>query len=120
MSRHNRTFAPPIVGGSSLFIIFAVLCLTVFTLLTLSTSLADRRLSDASAKSVSDYYAADLEAEAILASIRSGNVPDGVEQNGNVYSYSCSISPTQALFVEIRFDDGIWTVLRWQSVTSNA
>ena len=44
----NRRFTPPMVGGSSLLVIFAVLCLTIFTLLTLSTVQADTRLSEAS------------------------------------------------------------------------
>ena len=39
----------PAIGGSSLLVIFAVLCLTVFALLSLSTVQADNRLSDASA-----------------------------------------------------------------------
>ena len=49
----EKRFAAPAVGGSSLLVIFAVLCLTVFALLGLSTVRADGRLSDASAKAVS-------------------------------------------------------------------
>ena len=41
----RRDSFPPAVGGSSLLVIFAVLCLTVFALLTLSTAAADSRLS---------------------------------------------------------------------------
>ena len=51
----KRTF-PPIVGISSLLVIFSALCLTVFTLLTISTARAERRLSDVSAEAVSAYY----------------------------------------------------------------
>ena len=47
MKTHKKV-APPTVGGSSLLVIFAVLCLTTFTLLALSTAQANKRLSDAS------------------------------------------------------------------------
>ena len=46
----KQSFPIPAVGGSSLLVIFAVLCLTVFALLGLSTVQADIRLADASAR----------------------------------------------------------------------
>ena len=55
----EKRFSAPIVGGSSLLVIFAVLCLTVFALLGLSTVQAGGRLSEASAEAVSAYYAGD-------------------------------------------------------------
>ena len=115
----RNSFSPPMAGGSSLLVILAVLCLTVFTLLGLSTVQADSRLADASAKAVSDYYAADLEAETILAKLRQGLVPEGVQVDGNIYSYSCVISDTQSLMVEvIRNKPASWTILRWQAASS--
>ena len=73
MKNTNR-IEPPAVGGSSLLLIFAALCFTVFTLLTLSTAQADRKLSDVAANVVSDYYKADLEAEEIFSMLREGTV----------------------------------------------
>ena len=52
--------------------IFAVLCLTVFALLSLSTVRADGRLSQISARSVEEYYNADSKAQEVLAQLRSG------------------------------------------------
>lgn len=49
MNKEDR-FSPPAVGGISLLVAFAVLCLTVFALLSLSTVQAQKRLSDASHK----------------------------------------------------------------------
>ena len=106
----------PVIGGSSLLVIFAVLCLTVFALLGFSTVQADKRLSDISAEAVSDYYAADCRAEEIFAQLRSGQMPEAVSMQGDIYSYSCTISPTQELQVLIRAGD--WTVLRWQAVST--
>ena len=115
MKKHRQISAPA-VGGSSLLVIFAVLCLTVFALLSLSTVLAEKRLSDAAARGVTAYYAADLEAERIFAGIRSGKPIAGVQQRGNVYSYACAISEKQVLMVEIEKTESGWKVLRWQNV----
>ena len=105
------------MGGSSLLVIFAVLCLTVFALLGLSAVQANGRLSDASAQAVSGYYTADCQAEAILARLRAGELPEGVTDSDGLYTYQCPISETQTLMVEVRLDGTDWTVLRWQAVS---
>lgn len=116
--RTRESVSPPVVGGSSLLVIFAVLCLTVFALLGLSTVQADRRLSDASAETVRAYYAADVQAEKILAQLREGQVPQGVAVNGEFYAYVCPISDTQELQVQLRCSDGTWEVLEWKAVST--
>lgn len=108
----------PMVGGSSLLIIFAVLCLTVFALLGLSTVQANSRLSDISAQAAADYYAADSAAETILARLRAGELPDGVTADGDMYAYTCPISETQELRVEVRVNGAGWEILRWQAVSA--
>ena len=117
--REKERFTPPAVGGASLLVIFAVLCLTVFALLGLSTVQAGNRLADASAKAVTDYYAADCEAERILAQLRAGGQPaEAAPQGPNTYAYSCPVSDTQSLEVEVRLEpDGGYTILRWQLVS---
>ena len=106
------------VGGTSLLVIFAVLALTVFALLSLSTALANDRLSSAAAQAVYDYYQADCQAEAILAQLRQGRQPPGVARQGDVFAYSCPISDTQTLLVEVRLDGDTYTILRWQAVST--
>lgn len=114
----NQKMQPMLVGGSSLLVVFAVLCLTVFALLGFSTVLADKRLSDASADTVKDYYAADLQAEMILAQLRSGETVEGVTEINGVYSFACSVSKTQELQVKVRIDSGNLEILRWQTVST--
>ena len=114
----RETFSPPAVGGSCLLVIFAVLCLTVFALLSLSTVQANGRLADASVAAVSAYYQADCQAEAVLARLRSGQVPEGVAADGDTYTYTCPISDTQSLEVRVRLEGDSWTVLRWQAVST--
>ena len=134
MSEQKKSgFAPPALGGASLLVIFAVLALTIFALLSLSTVRADSRLSEAAAQAVRDYYAADCKAQAVLAWLRTGEgkenlqVPENFsietsistypDRSETVHSYVIPISDTQELQVEVRVDgENNWEVLRWQAV----
>ena len=106
----------PLVGGSSLLVIFSVLCLTVFAMLCLTQVQSDGRLSKASAEAVASYYRADVRAQEILAALRSGRIPREVRADGTRFFYECPISATQTLAVEVERED--YTVLRWQAVSA--
>ena len=56
-------------GGAIVLIIFVVLCLAIFGILSFATSFADKKLADKNLSSVSQYYAADSSAEEKLAEI---------------------------------------------------
>ena len=115
--KKNKRAAVPALGGCSLIVIFAVLCLTVFALLGLSTVQADIRLADSALEAVSDYYAADLEAERIFAAIRRGELPEEVwwDEQGNI-NWTCPISDSMELAVTVsRTDSSTWKVLCWQA-----
>lgn len=116
MNKENQKTAIPVVGACSLLVIFAILCMTVFSLLGLSNVRADQRLSDIRSQAVMDYYWADCQAEEILARLRIGQIPHGVIIDGAVCQYTCPISSTQELQVEVHCGD--WTVLRWQIVST--
>lgn len=123
--KRQERFSPPAVGGISLLVVFAVLCLTVFALLALTTAQANVRLADASARAVEEYYAADCKAQEILARLRGGERPEGVQISGVIASYAVPLSDTQELQVDVALDsllsdaaaDGC-TVLRWQVVST--
>lgn len=127
--RKKESFSPPALGGSSLLVVFAVLALTVFALLSLSTVRADVRLGDAAADSVCGYYRADGRAQEILARLRGGERPAEAELHPedawtlmDRYTYTVPISDTQELQVEVLVDpaDGSYSVLRWEAVRSEA
>lgn len=127
--RKKESFSPPALGGSSLLVVFAVLALTVFALLSLSTVRADVRLGDAAADSVCGYYRADGKAQEILARLRSGECPAEAELHPedawtlmDRYTYTVPISDTRELQVEVLVDpaDGSYSVLRWEAVRSEA
>ena len=98
MMDEERRSVPPAPGASALLVIFAVLCLTVLA--------------------VAGYYAADYQAEEILAQLREGTVPSGVREEAGVYYYKCTVSSTQDLEVEVRVEGDTYTVLRWRMVPS--
>ena len=105
----------PAAGGSSLLVIFSVLCLVTFALLGMSTVQADYRLAEASQNAIRGYYQADYRAEEIFARLRSGEIPEDVIVVGDLYFYSCPISDKQELQVELEKQGDTWTVLQWQA-----
>lgn len=111
----KENFSLSTLGGTSLLLIFSVLCLTVFAVLSLSTAKAGDNLSLSSEASVKAYYEADTEAEEILAVLRRGDFMEGVEEEDGVYSYSCPINERTSLFVEVEIDGSDYRILRWQS-----
>ena len=116
--KKEMNFSLPAVGISSLLVIFALLCLTVFSMLSVASASAHQRMAQSSREAVTGYYQADCTAQQILTRLRSGETPAGVQKEGNVYTYACAISDTQALAVCVRVDGGDYTVLRWQAVST--
>ena len=115
--KHESSF-PAITGASSLLVIFCVLCLTGFALLSLSTVSADHRIAEENAKALTAYYDADCEANEVLAKLRGGTVPEGVILTDGAYEYSCTVSDTQALKVRVRVEGTEYGVLQWQTVST--
>ncbi len=113
----NRKATPSFFGASSLLVIFALLALVIFALLTLQSARETERLSVISADAESEYAAAELKAHRILSMIRAGETPDGVTKNGNVYDYRVVINSSLTLFVKIELTpDASYKILKWQSV----
>lgn len=113
----KETFSFPGVGLSSLLVIFAVLCLVVFSLLAVSTAQADRRLSQQALDTTDARYRAELEADTLIARLRNGEIPREVTHNNGIYAFRCPISNTQALEVELYMEGDDYKVLRWQTVS---
>ena len=107
------------VGSASLIMILAVLCLTIFSVLSLSSARAAKAMADRAAEQTSAYYAADKTACSILDRILSGDAseaeavssPDGAV----VYSYSVPIDDGSDLQVEVAVGGGGYDILRWQA-----
>ena len=117
MKRESRNGVSA-VGICSVLVIFAVLCLTVFAVLSVSTVQGHLRLADSSRSAVTGYYQADCEAERILAQLRGGSIPENVHRDDHLYSYTCPISDTQMLAVLVKVENGDYQILRWQTVST--
>jgi len=120
------------IGTVSLVMIFAVLCLTVFSVLTLSTANAEKALATRTASFVSGYYEADTQATIIraeiLESFRNGELVEQVNgvsiryeqsENGIIAKYIVELNEILNLSVELRLADGNDTVLKWRTEHSS-
>jgi len=114
------------VGSASIILVFAVLCLTIFSLITFVVAGNEKSLIDAKAELVKGYYNADALAERIVANIiTSGEVSDTVlgvdihtgwdEQRGAETTYFfCYISDVKALYVNLVIRDDSYDILSWR------
>ncbi len=104
----------PAIGASSLLVIFSVLCLVIFALLSVTTVQADQRLGDSMVTAVAGYYTADAQAEQILSQLRRGVIGPDVTQENGIYSYRCAVSDGQVLEVAVKITNDHYEILRWQ------
>jgi len=119
------------IGTPSLVMILAVLCLTVFAVLTLSTANVESALVERRAAFVAGYYEADTKATIIRAQIleNAGNglfpdMIDGVDvayedsPDGILVTYTIEVNDVLDLFVKLRIFDHRDVVLEWRTVYS--
>jgi len=114
------------VGSASIVLVFAVLCLTVFSLITFVVAENDKGLVDANKQLMTGYYSADSLAERVFAElIESGSAPDSVlgvnistdfDSNSGVeyLYYSCPISEDKAINVKLAVNGDSYDILSWR------
>ena len=114
------------VGSASIVLIFAVLCLTIFALITFSVAERERVLIEREAALVIGYYRADAIAEIFLAEFLDENVsPDTTyildkttawcnNLLAEVTNFSVSITETMVLAVTVAVYDGHFDILSWR------
>ncbi len=132
-----RKKAPGINAGlSSIVMVFAVLCLTIFAVLSLVTARSEKKLVEKSSAAVKNYYAADWDCEAILGRIYEvwkssdsleklkikledmDNMPEDLYlaiENGRLYiGYSRSVDENQSLQVGLSINMENIEIKAWQ------
>ena len=77
--RHNTT-PPSGIGLVSLFTVLMVLCISVFSVLSLVSARADWRITQRNAEAVTDYYAADATAAQVAATLADRLWPAGAQR----------------------------------------
>ena len=114
------------VGSASIVLVFAVLCLTIFSLITFVVAGNEKALVDAKVGLVTGYYEADSLAEFVLAEILTAEtVPENVRGvdintrwddglNAETIYFFCHISDVKALFVNLLIHENTFDILCWQ------
>jgi len=114
------------VGSASIVLVFAVLCLTVFSLITYVVAGNDKALIDAKVGLVTGYYKADTQAEQILAELLAADTVPGrildVDINTRFDEYLdmettyffCYVSDIKALYVRLAIHDDSYDILSWR------
>lgn len=107
------------IGTASIVLILLILCLAVFSLLSLSDAKASLSFARRRAESVQAFYQADAKAQTWADSIRGlelssalsqGSVPDGASveasEDGSTITLTIPLSQGQSLAAEYRLSDG--------------
>lgn len=112
MKPKNIPLSP--VGAGSLLAAFAIVCLTVFALLSLTTAHREQQLSDSAHRAVSGYYEADFRAQEIFARLRTGELPPQVTRLDHLYTYRIPVCGHSCLEIALEQTGSGWNILRWQ------
>lgn len=111
-------------GAVSLVMIFCVLCLAVFAVLTLATADREAKLAEMTAQNAADYYEADRRAVEVAAALQRGESVSAditVTWSGDVASFTVPIGEDQSLDAAVRVQVGKpCEILRWRTVYTGA
>jgi len=115
------------VGSASIVLVFAVLCLSVFSLITFVIAGNSKTLSETEARLVTGYYEADALAERIIHEIIKAEItPESVmgidivsewawEQDAYLIRFLCPISGGERyLHVQIALNFDNYEILSWR------
>lgn len=108
-------------GAVSLVMIFCVMCLAVFSVLTLATADREAKLSEMTARNAADYYRADYDATRIVSALQSGSplpadLDADIAWDGDTASFVLPMGDSQGLDVAVSIRGGVCKILRWQAV----
>ena len=100
------------IGTSSLMMIFTILCLTIFALLSLLQANNSLAQSENYASSISDYYNADNEAMHHKIMIENGEVEYDINDEGNI-EYDIRVDDDSYLDIML---DSNFEIVKWRLV----
>ena len=109
MAVEGKNGSPLGVGVIAVVTVLLVLCLSIFSALTLTTARADLSLSRINAETVSAWYAADAEAARQYAAFSAGG--------GEELEATIPVAGRQSLYLHLVREDGGVRVLSWRAVT---
>jgi uncharacterized protein YxeA len=113
------------IGMSTFMMIFTVLCLTIFATLTYLQARHNQQETDKIIESTVAYYDADHTASKIYKELKTQYTDttfledNGIEKEGNTYSYTVSISENRELKVTIEENEGKLNIIQWQEIAQS-
>ena len=122
------------VGSASVLMIFAVLCLTVFSALSLVTAVSEKNTADHFAASAAQYYEADAAAieikEGLADALKAGSSPAAAAQaagavysdtgRGTLFSYGVPLADgISQLSVVLLYRDGGLQNITWEKTSTD-
>lgn len=109
------------VGSASVVLVFAVLCLTIFAVITYMNADSEQALANAEADLVTAFYEADALATQILDELLGGGTEtgsvEGIEITWGLFdsiSFNCPVSDIKELHVEATLYLTYYEVQVWQ------
>lgn len=120
------------VGSASILLIFVILCLISFAVLSIVSSNADHKLTQKVLARTSTYYDACNTAQESLARLdnvlstqysTSANEEEYYSKVGHIKSYAITIAETQTLYVQVEIlypqssGEPFYRITSWQTVT---
>ena len=131
MSNKNTTGVS--VGSVSLLVIFLVLCMSIFAVLSLTTARSELRLAEKSAQAVAGYYQADLacmeKMERLQEMLDQGAVTSDLIREAESFGgaarlvngalrieYAQQIMPGQELQAVFAAENGKVSILSWRAI----
>ena len=114
------------VGSASIVLVFAVLSLTVFSLITYVVASNDKALVVAEAQLVKGFYEADSLSERIVAEILASDyIPASIQGidiehywdmylDAEVVEFTCPVSDKKALYVRFAAREDSHDILTWR------
>ena len=114
------------IGSASLTLIFVVLCLAVFALISHTSAGNEMALAKAEAEMVKGYYEADALASRIVAELTSAEtipvslygveIKTGRDEDTSAQraEFSLAMSQSRELYVVIALDGGACDILAWR------
>ena len=108
-------------GAVSLVMIFCVLCMAVFAVLTLSTAVREQGLAELTAQRAAEYYEADRQAAEIAAALIAGEAVEAdvsyeLTGEGAVASYVVPAGGELLLEVRLLLTGSEYEVLAWRTI----
>lgn len=115
------------LGITSVLTVFVALCVTIFAALSFFSARVDRNLTEKTAESVTEYYAADSKAMQTVAALSSAlqngtALPQEFTRSDTagetLYTADFPIRENRTLHIELAQENGALVRRAWQTVTA--